>query len=219
MRLDVFAEEFVRQFGDNPEEATHPDDRCLAALVANIDGMSSENVGMTLNLSAGLLEPGECHLEFGCWKGLTLCMSGASDAGPIIGVDSFKTFGGPRAECLANLQTYCPQALLFDMDCWEFLDILAKSNLKIGSYFYDAGHTYEAQGRAFAEVHQRGLFADRALIVVDDTGYPITSAARRATEEWVAGNPEYKIIHDLGNGKNANRDGWWSGIQIVEYRR
>lgn len=218
--------ETIRQQYENFEEPTFPKDRKLQRITESQVGMATENTGFLLNYAVSLMEPGECYLEVGTWKGRTLSYAMEGNNGKdFFAVDNFSQFTKrPRwyrpfsdAEPRRSLNRVLKRAARTHRV--EFLEgdfraILPTFSKAIGVYFYDGGHTFEDQydGLELAESHM----APASVIIVDDTN-PFKdgvngSEARAANERWLQAHRDWRLLFDLLSPK---RDaGWHNGIQV-----
>jgi predicted O-methyltransferase YrrM len=195
----------------------HPRDRRLAALAREIVGLASENKLAMLNLAASLLEPGEIYLEVGVWHGLSTVAAMLGNEGrEFCAIDDFSEFGGSRVAFQRNLRRYGlhRRMQLIEADCFSVLGSLsAFGGRKVGVFFYDAEHSFEAHFRVLRKVERH--LADRALLIVDDTSYP---QVRRANELYLRFQPRCRLMFDLPTARDRD-PGWWNGVQVLGWRR
>ena len=71
MDVKRFVETVVLQW-EHMENPIFPKDRKLQWITESHGGMATENTGYLLNHAVSLIEPDECYLEVGTWKGRTL---------------------------------------------------------------------------------------------------------------------------------------------------
>lgn len=214
MFIEAFLRDFREEFGTNPEEAKFPKDRKLKDL--NIDSYSSESIGMTLNLAVKHLNPEECYVEVGCWRGFTLCAAAlGNEEEKLIGIDNFceTHLGEAEKVCRENVSRFPNVQLIVD-DCWK---VLTGPLPPIGAYFYDGAHDMASQLRAFEAIHDK--LADHAIVIIDDTRILNEKNVRYPIYHWISSHSEYKIEHDLGKEYGERRDGWWCGLMILSFRR
>ncbi|MGH7464246.1 MAG: class I SAM-dependent methyltransferase [Longimicrobiales bacterium] len=195
--------------------APHPRDRRLARLPAQIDGYATENKLMLLNLAARHLERGEVYVEVGCWKGLTL--AGAAQGNPdvpLYACDDFSRMGASRdllRDAVEN-HTANGQLRFYDQDFRRFLAQAPWQPARVGTYFYDGGHSFHFQFQALELI--RPHLADDALVIIDDTNdLPV----RRANALFLLHNPQFQLIRDV-RVKEYQDPAWWNGIQLIRYR-
>jgi predicted O-methyltransferase YrrM len=173
--------------------------------------MATENKLALLNLAASFLEPGEVYLEVGTYLGTSAIAAAMGNKGEFIAVDDYSQFGGPEQRCRDNIARYAPGAVaLVSGDAWEFLASLDRS---VGVYFYDAGHTFRDQWRAFEYIEPH--LSDQALIIIDDASHwPV----RRANNSFTRYRPQYECVRYFESPFNGEPR-WWNGVAVYRYRR
>jgi protein O-GlcNAc transferase len=197
--------------------STHPVDRSLSHILAEIPGMATENKLRLLNCAVAALDADhhEVYVEVGSYKGASLV--GAATANPharIFACDNFSQFDGAADALRRTLDAHAPGQVTFhDMDFHEFLRAAPWAPARIGAYFYDGGHAFADQydGLALAIPH----LADDAVIIVDDTN---KRAARAANNLIARALPGFDLILDLRTPRNHSPT-WWNGVQVFRYRR
>lgn len=220
MRFDAFLQECHAQwpaFGD-PEEvqrARQPQDRRLAPLLLDVQGMASENKLMLLNLAARHLEPGEVYVEIGSWHGLSLAGAAAGNAVEIYACDNFSHARADRDVLRRTLERHTApgQVQFFDMDFREFLRRAPWAPKKVGAYFYDNGHTFHHQYQALELIHP--WLGDEAAVIVDDTNDLPVRAANRL---FLKRAPEFRLVADIRTSVLRSPT-WWNGVQVFRFRR
>lgn len=212
---------------DDFEHPTLPKSPKLRKVTESIDGMATENIGFLLNYAVSLMEPGECYMEVGTWKGRTLryAMEGNQDK-LFFACDNLSQFIERRK--LTNLFSQPePRRTLYKVlreaaheyrvTFWEgdFREILPKLKEPIGVYFYDGGHTFRDQydGLELALPHM----APESLIIVDDANPYVKgvneSEAQEANKRWLLEHRDWKLLFDL---PSPVRDrGWHNGVQVL----
>jgi hypothetical protein len=82
-------------------------------------------------------------------------------------------------------------------------------DVAIGIWYYDAGHSYEAQldGLRIAEPR----LAPGALVIVDDTDWDDVA---KAMDDYVAEQPRARRILTI-DGKSRGAPQWWEGMQVL----
>jgi len=226
MDLKRFVETITDQWEqiDNP---TFPKDRRLKWITESHQGMATENTGYLLNHAVSLMEPGECYLEVGTWKGRTLryAMEGHPDK-EFFAVDNFSDFTKPPRwyrpfsepeprRSLNRMLRRAQRTYRVTFMEGDFRTLLPAFRRTVGVYFYDGGHTYRDQydGLELA----LPLMAPQSVIVVDDTN-PFEegvngSEARAANRDWLAKHPDWRLLFDFLSPKRDH--GWHNGIQII----
>ena len=221
MNFDAFLERCRAQWPEFADprrlaRSTHPVDRSLSHILAEIPGMATENKLRLLNCAVASLEPGEVYVEVGCYKGASLV--GAAAANPqaqIFACDNFSQFDGAADALRRTLDahTAAVQVTFHDMDFRDFLAAAPWRPARIGAYFYDGGHSFQDQydGLALALPH----LADDAVVIIDDTN---KRAARSANHLVARALSNFKLILDLRTPRNHSPT-WWNGIQLFRYQR
>lgn len=225
MNVRRFADTIRAQW-DNFEEPTFPKDRRLQRITESQVGMATENTGFMLNYAVSLMDPGECYLEVGTWKGRTLSYAMEGNRGKeFFAVDNFSQFTKrprwympfaepePRRSLNRVLRNAAGTYRVSFIE-GDFRTILPAFSKKVGVYFYDGGHVFADQydGLELALPHM----APESLIIVDDTN-PYEegtngSEARSANEKWLREHPDWTLLFDL---LSPRRDvGWHNGIQV-----
>src|SRR5271167_4982626 len=199
MQFDTFLERCRLQWPEFADahrlaRSTHPADRSLAHVLAEIPGMATENKLRLLNCAVASLDPAEVYVEVGCYKGASLV--GAATSNPharIFACDNFSQFDGAADALRRTLDAHTApgQVAFFDRDFRAFLAAAPWAPAPIGAYFYDGGHSFADQydGIALAIPH----LADDAL-------------------------PGFKLVLDLRTARNHSPT-WWNGIQVFRYQR
>lgn len=195
-------------------------DERFAEVAQQTVGFTTPKVMALLNLAARRLPPGEAYLEVGTFQGRSLCgaMLGAQ-SGSFHAVENFLEFGmlGQQARRALhdNLERWTRRELLtlHDGDCFEVLPQLAPGLPPVGVYFYDGAHTSLTHYLALALVEP--LLADRALVLVDDSAWPLV---RRATEQYLRRRPSWRVLHELRPAADDDPD-WANGLMVLEFRR
>lgn len=193
------------------------DDR-FQPIVEATEGFTTPKLMALLNLAVRRLPAEEAYLEVGTFQGRSLC--GAmldAEEGRFHAVENFLEFGmlgAPAREALErNLARWTRQDLLtlHDGDCFDLLPGAVTG--PVGVYFYDGAHTALTHFLALAVAEP--LLADRALVVVDDAGWPVV---RRATQRYLERRPWWRVLHELRPERDDD-PGWANGVMLLEYRR
>lgn len=219
----------VRDLWDNFETPTFPKSRSLKHVTEEQEGMATENVGCLLNHAVSFLEPGECYLEVGTWKGRTLsyAMEGNADK-EFYACDNFSDstrnprwywpFGlpEPKRSLMRVLRRASKNYRVTFLE-GDFRVILPTFTKKVGVYFNDGGHGF---GDQFEGLELALPFlASESLIIVDDTN-PYEkgineSEAREANRHWLAKHPEWRLLFDLRAPLPPRHAGWGNGVQVL----
>ena len=210
MNADRFLEELPRLFEDFPP-SEHPIDRRFAPIAEEVENLARENNLALLNLAAACLEGDEAYVEVGVFHGASLiaAMLGNEDK-RFVGIDSFAFRDASLEKVEANLARYglSPPELLVG-DAFELVPAGALADTRIGVWYYDAAHSYEAQldGLRIAEP----LLAPGALVIVDDTDWDDVA---RAMDDYLAEQPRARRILTI-DGKSRGAPQWWEGMQVL----
>jgi predicted O-methyltransferase YrrM len=212
MDADAFLGRLPALFDDFPRSA-HPRDRRLAPIASEVENLARENNLALLNLAAACLGPDETYVEVGVFHGASLigAMLGNDDK-RFVGIDRFDFRDGSRASVERNLERFgLPRPELLEGDVFELARAGALEGTRVGVWYYDALHTYEAQleGLRVAEP----LLVPGALVIVDDSDWEQVS---RAIDDYLAGQPRARRILSIG-GKDAGLPHWWEGMQVLAW--
>lgn len=210
MDADGFLRELPFLFEAFPG-SEHPLDRRLASVVERLDGLTCENNLALLNLAARCLGDGEQYVEVGVYRGSSLI--GAmldNDDRSFVGIDSFALRGGSLAQLEENIASFglAPPRVLVG-DVFELAAAGALDGLRVGVWYYDAIHSYEAQleGLRVAEPY----LVPGALLIVDDTDWV---QVERALDDYLAEQPRARRFLSI-DGKDRGAPQWWEGMQAL----
>jgi len=205
---------------DGPLADGVPADPRFSAITADVAGHSTPAELAVLNLAARLLPAGEAYLEVGTLKGRT--MAGTLVDAPdrtYVAVESFREFGmlasASRAELLSNLSRYGAghRLLLREGDCFAVLARPQAVPEPVGVYFYDGAHTGLAHYLALGVAEP--LLADEALVLIDDSSYPMVEAA---TRRYLSRHPGWTVLWDIrAEGDHDPR--WANGLLVLAFHR
>ena len=208
---------------------TFPTERRLKCITESQEGMATENVGHLLNLAVSFMEPEECYLEVGTWKGRTLsyAMHGNHEK-EFYACDNFSDFtrpprwywpfgfGEPKKSLFRALKNASKNSRVTFLE-GDFRKVLPHFNKKLGVYFYDGGHNFKDQfdGLEFALPHM----ARQSVVIVDDTN-PFEkgineSEAREANRQWLVSHREWHLLFDLQAPLPPRHAGWGNGVQVL----
>jgi protein O-GlcNAc transferase len=221
MKFDEFLERCRAQWPEFADarrlaRSTHPVDRSLSHILAEIPGMATENKLRLLNCAVASLDASEIYVEVGCYKGASLVGAAASNPhARVFACDNFSQFDGAADALRRTLDAHTApgQVTFHDMDFRDFLAAAPWAPARIGAYFYDGGHSFHDQydGVALAIPH----LADDALVIIDDTN---KRAARSANNLVAHALQSFKLILDLRTPRNHSPT-WWNGLQVYRYQR
>ena len=209
MDIDRFARDLPGLFEEFPA-SSRPRDPRFAEVVEAVPGLARENNLALLNLAAGCLEPGETYVEVGTFRGTSLIGAALGREADIVAIDDFSKASADPAELRANLVRFGVEGVtLLEGDVFELLREGALSERRVGVYYYDADHSYEAQLEGLRLIEP--YLAERALLVVDDSDWENVAAA---TRDYLAVQPKARMFFDIpGSGKGF--PWWWEGMHVL----
>jgi predicted O-methyltransferase YrrM len=210
VRVDVFLERLEGLFEDFPR-SEHPRDRRFAPIAEGVENLARENNLALLNVAASCLEGDEAYVEIGVFHGASLiaAMLGNEDK-RFVGIDSFEFRDASLEMVEANLARFGlePPRILVG-DAFHLVPAGGLDDTRIGVWYYDAAHSYEAQlaGLRISEP----LLAPGALVIVDDTDWDDVD---RAMADYLAGQPRARRVLTI-DGKTRGAAQWWEGMQVL----
>jgi len=210
VEADRFLEELPRLFEDYPR-SEHPRDRRFQAVAEDVENLARENNLALINLAASCLEEGEAYVEIGVYHGASLVSAMLGNEGKrFVGVDSFGFRDASLEKVEANLARYgleVPEIVVGD--AFELLPSGALGETRVGVWYYDAAHSFEAQvqGLRIAEP----LLVPGALVIVDDTDW---EDVERAMDAYLAEQPRARRVLTI-EGKTRGAPQWWEGMQVL----
>ena len=210
MEADRFLEELPRLFEDYPR-SEHPRDRRFQAVAEDVENLARENNLALINLAASCLEEGEAYVEIGVYHGASLVSAMLGNEGKrFAGVDSFGFRDASLEKVEANLARYgleVPEIIVGD--AFELVPSGALGETRVGVWYYDAAHSFEAQvqGLRIAEP----LLVPGALVIVDDTDW---EDVERAMDAYLAEQPRARRVLTI-EGKTRGAPQWWEGMQVL----
>jgi predicted O-methyltransferase YrrM len=208
--IDRFEPALHELFDEFPV-SEHPNGRRFTRILDEVPGLTRENNLALLNLAASMLEPGECYVEIGTYKGTSLigAMVGNDDV-EYVAVDNFSMAKSSRRELEANLRHFAlDQPTIIEGDAFELIPGGALGERRVGVYYYDNGHTYEKQLDGLRMIEP--WLADRALLIVDDTDW---DEVARATRDYLELQPRARLLVWIP-GKDNGYPAWWEGVQVI----
>ncbi len=212
MNAERFLEELPRLFEDFPR-SEHPIDRRLQPVVETVENLACENNLALLSLAASLLEGDEAYVEIGVFHGASLVSAMLGNDGKrFVGVDTFDLRDGSLEKVEANLARFgLARPEIVVGDAFELVPAGALDGLRVGVWYYDASHSYEAQlaGLRMAEP----LLVPGALIVADDTDWEDVD---RALADYLAAQPRARRLLTI-DGKSRGAPQWWEGMQVLAW--
>jgi len=210
VKADRFLEELPRLFEDYPR-SEHPRDRRFQAVAEDVENLARENNLALINLAASCLEEGEAYVEIGVYHGASLVSAMLGNEGKrFVGVDSFGFRDASLEKVEANLARYgleVPEIVVGD--AFELVPSGALGETRVGVWYYDAAHSFEAQvqGLRIAEP----LLVPGALVIVDDTDW---EDVERAMDAYLAEQPRARRVLTI-EGKTRGAPQWWEGMQVL----
>jgi predicted O-methyltransferase YrrM len=207
---DRFLAELPPLFDDFPR-SEHPRDRRFQPIADEVENLASENNLALLNLAASCLGRDEAYVEVGVYHGASLiaAMLGHEDR-RFIGIDAFRFSGTSLDKIEANLARFgleVPEIIVGD--AFELVPAGALGDARIGVWYYDAAHSFEAQveGLRIAEPH----LVPGALLIVDDTDWEDVD---RAMDAYLTDEPRARRLLTI-DGKSRGAPQWWEGMQVL----
>jgi predicted O-methyltransferase YrrM len=207
---DRFLAELPGLFDDFPR-SEHPRDRRFQPIADEVENLASENTLALLNLAASCLGRDEAYVEIGVYHGASLvaAMLGNEDK-QFVAIDALRFSGTSLEKIEANLARFgleVPEIIVGD--AFELVPAGALRGTRIGVWYYDAAHSFEAQieGLRIAEPH----LVPGALVIVDDTDW---DEVGRAMDAYLADQPRARRVLSL-DGKSRGARQWWEGMQVL----
>jgi protein O-GlcNAc transferase len=205
-----FLAELPRLFEDFPR-SEHPRDRRFQPIADEVENLASENTLALLNLAGSCLGQDEAYVEVGVYHGASLiaAMLGNDDR-RFVGIDALRFSGTSLDKIEANLARFgleAPEIIVGD--AFELVPVGALGDTRIGVWYYDAAHSFEAQieGLRIAEPH----LVPGALMIVDDTDW---DDVERAMDAYLAEQPRARRLVTV-DGKSKGAPQWWEGMQVL----
>ena len=210
MDADRFLRELPSLFEDYPR-SEHPIDRRFARIVDEVENLTRENNLALLNLAASCLDPDEAYVEVGVFHGASLiaAMLGNEDR-RFVGIDSFAFRDASLETVERNLERFGlrpPDILVGDV--FDLVETGALADVRVGIWYYDALHTYEAQleGMLAAEP----FLVPGALVVVDDSDWEQVAGA---IDDYLEEQPRARMLLTV-DGKDRGLPHWWEGMAVL----
>lgn len=179
--------------------------------IVHLDGMSGT---LTRHFYNNLLElDNPRYLEIGAYKGSSTCSAMFGNKATVVVIDNWSEFGGPKEECIKNLEKYAGSNKVCIVDKDSF-SVDVKNDLSqfglFNIYMYDGCHKRDSHEKAVTHYYDA---LDKVFIfVVDDWNW---GDVRDGTYDGIKKTGlqiRYeKIIH---TDQNCCSDSWWNGIGI-----
>lgn len=217
-----FAAELPLLFEDFPR-AEHPRGRRFDDVAGGVPNLAMENNLALVNLAVSLLARGESYVEAGTYMGASLIAAAQGNEGAdLVAIDNF-SFGAftvagrslpaaSRSALEQNLVRFgVSGATIVEGDALEVLrsDVLA--GRKVGVFYYDACHDYDAQLEALRLIEP--FLGDPALVIVDDTDWERVGDAIR---DYLAAQPCARLLVEIA-GSSHGQPQWWEGMQVLAW--
>ena len=210
MDADRFLAELPELFDDFPG-SEHPRDRRFRPIAEGVENLARENNLALVNLAASCLDSGEAYVEVGTFHGASLIAAMLGNEGKrIVGIDGFGFREASLEKVRANVARFGlrdPEIVVGD--AFELVPGGALDDSRIGVWYYDADHSFEAQveGLRIAEPH----LVPGALLIVDDTDWEDVD---RAMDAYLANQPRARRLLTI-EGKTRGAPQWWEGMQVL----
>jgi predicted O-methyltransferase YrrM len=209
-------------FDDFPR-SEHPRGRRFDDVVAAVPNLAMENNLALVNLAVSLLEQGESYVEAGTYMGASLIAAArGNDGADLVAIDNFSfpatSVSGrdlpdaSRAALEANLERFgVSGATVLEGDTLDVIRGGALARRKIGVFYYDACHDYDAQLEALRLVEQ--YLAEPALVIVDDTDW---DRVHSAVADYLLGQPRARMLVEI-SGEDGGQPWWWEGMTVLAW--
>jgi hypothetical protein len=206
-------------------EQANSGDTKLPEEILNMDGMSSKKIRIFLNTLLSEYPSNSIgYLEVGLWKGSTFisALYKNTNIARADGIDNFSEFviEDVKSKLHQNLRKFnnelCKDNYIHDKD---FNDEEVTQSLyrkgKYDIYFYDGGHSVDAQKNAFIRMDK--VLNETFVAIVDDWNMP---SAKEGTMQSFA-ELGYNILHswELESDYNGDYQKWWNGFYIAIIRK
>jgi len=222
MDPERFVRELPLSFDDFPR-SEHPRGRRFDDVLEAVPNLACENNLALLNLAASLLEPGESYVEAGTYMGASLIAAMRGNAsGEFVGIDDFSfpplevkgrsLLAASRAQLEANLARFGARgATILEGDALELLRSGALEGRRVGVFYYDAEHSYEAHLGALRLIEPH--LVPGALVIIDDSDW---EEVARATRDYLAAQPRARLLLEIP-GESRGHPQWWEGVQVLAW--
>jgi hypothetical protein len=157
------------------------------------------------------------YLEVGTWKGSSVCSAMIGNKAKIICIDNWCGFGGPKAECLNNIEKFKGEndVSFIEDDCFKVdVSLLPKFNI----FMYDGDHSKKSHFLALN--HFYDCVDDIFIFIVDDWNW---KDVREGTMESIQKlnlktlyEKEIRLTWDNSVTKEPElSQNWWNGIYVA----
>lgn len=214
MNFDAFAQDLPRQLPGWPT-APVPATTFVRQILSDVQSFTSPVIGTLLNTACTYLAHDEIYLEVGAWNGGSVISALYRNQAHARVVDDFSQFSGSHAALSSNLARYDMTGrvaidVMRDEDFWQG----ARAGLaqRIGVFFYDGDHSYDATLINLAACLPH--LSREALIVVDDLNWP--DVDRAVTDFLDARHPGVGLLHRAYTPDRVNQHPvWWNGLALL----
>lgn len=211
MEIERFEPELHALFDDFPS-SEHPRERRFDQVLEAVPGLARENNLALLNLTARLLGSGESYVEIGTYRGTSLIAAMLGNEGKeFVGIDDFSMGQGSRQELERNLTAFSLEPTILAGDAFQIIPSGGLGDRRVGVYYYDAKHSYEAHLQALVMIEP--FLASRALMIVDDSDW---EQVADATRDYLAQQPKARMLVWIP-GKDNGLPWWWEGVQVLAW--
>ena len=212
MDVERFEPALHALFDDFPA-SEHPNGRRFTRILDEVPGLARENNLALLNLAASMLEPDECYVEIGSYRGTSLIASMiGNDEREFVAIDNFSLGDGSREQLEENIRRFGLESpTIVEGDAFQLVPSGALAGKRVAVYYYDNGHGYEQQLDGLRMIEP--WLADRALLIVDDTDWPDVAKAMR---DYLEQQPRARLLCWIP-GKDNGYPAWWEGMQVLAW--
>ena len=210
MDVQGFAAALPGRFDSFPDGAAL--DPRFGEILEAVPGLAAVNNLALINFAAAWLAPGESYVEAGTFKGTSLVAAMLAGDGDFVAIDNFSMGDGSPELLRANLDRFGlgPVTILEG----DTADVLRRGELdgrRVGVFYYDAAHSYEAHVEALRLVEP--YLAAEALLIVDDSDW---EQVGRATRDYLADQPRARMLFDIKGDSHGQPD-WWKGVHVLAW--
>jgi protein O-GlcNAc transferase len=182
-----------------------------AELLDAVGGLAKPNNLALVAAAARCLDPGETYVEVGSFKGASLIAASRAWPADVVAIDDFSFGEGSRELLEANLHRYGGHAEIIEGDAFELIRSGALAGRRVGVYYYDAAHEYEAQLEALRIIEP--YLTSPALLIVDDSDW---ERVDRAIADYLKLQPRARELVRIA-GKDRGRPEWWEGASVLAW--
>jgi len=199
----------------NHEQDTCPIDRRLQNMLAEVDGMGTENICFLINEVCRQVaeQKGACrHLELGVYRGRTLISAVyGHQRCSAVGVDDFSQFDKQHSNekaCRDRLDRLKVNAVLYNMKFTNYIKGLKDD--RFDTFYSDGEHTYDRQMESFRIAMP--FLAQECFIFVDDLNY---TQVERSNNDFLKEFPGFKSVFRIKAPRHGDAK-WWNGFEVFQ---